>query len=75
MAFTTGYCVCGSASFALAYVTVGAPEILQVNIGKLCNLTCRHCHVESGPTKTRENMNEEVCSETQFALSTVQLKP
>lgn len=32
-------------------------EILQVNVGKLCNLTCVHCHVESGPTKTKENMN------------------
>lgn len=31
-------------------------EILQVNLGKLCNLTCIHCHVESGPTQTRENM-------------------
>jgi radical SAM/Cys-rich protein len=34
-------------------------EILQVNVGKYCNLTCSHCHVESGPTKTRENMNRE----------------
>ncbi len=34
-------------------------EILQVNVGKLCNLTCSHCHVEAGPTKTRENMNFE----------------
>ncbi len=34
-------------------------EILQVNVGKLCNLTCSHCHVEAGPTKTQENMNEE----------------
>lgn len=32
-------------------------EILQVNLGKLCNMTCSHCHVEAGPTKTRENMN------------------
>jgi radical SAM/Cys-rich protein len=32
-------------------------EILQVNLGKLCNLACTHCHVEAGPTKTRENMN------------------
>lgn len=32
-------------------------EILQVNLGKLCNLTCVHCHVEAGPTKTRENMD------------------
>ena len=34
-------------------------EILQVNLGKLCNLTCVHCHVEAGPTKTKENMNRE----------------
>lgn len=34
-------------------------EILQVNVGKLCNLTCSHCHVEAGPTKTKENMNFE----------------
>lgn len=33
-------------------------QILQVNLGKLCNLSCVHCHVESGPTKTRENMDE-----------------
>lgn len=32
---------------------------MQVNIGKLCNLTCRHCHVESGPSKRRENMDEQ----------------
>ena len=29
---------------------------LQVNLGKLCNQACRHCHVEAGPTKTKENM-------------------
>lgn len=32
---------------------------IQVNIGKLCNQACSHCHVESGPTKLRENMNQE----------------
>lgn len=30
---------------------------LQINLGKLCNQACTHCHVEAGPTKTRENMN------------------
>ncbi|MCP4846775.1 MAG: radical SAM/Cys-rich domain protein [Verrucomicrobiaceae bacterium] len=25
------------------------PEILQLNVGKLCNLTCSHCHVNAGP--------------------------
>ena len=29
------------------------PQILQLNVGKLCNLTCVHCHVNAGP-KRRE---------------------
>lgn len=29
-----------------------AIETLQVNVGKLCNQTCRHCHVDAGPTRT-----------------------
>ena len=32
-------------------------DVLQVNVGKLCNLTCTHCHVEAGPTKIKENMD------------------
>ncbi len=27
------------------------PEILQLNVGKLCNLTCSHCHVNAGPKR------------------------
>ncbi len=27
------------------------PEILQLNVGKLCNLTCTHCHVNAGPAR------------------------
>ena len=27
-------------------------ETLQVNLGYLCNLSCTHCHVNSGPTRT-----------------------
>ena len=34
------------------------PEILQVNVGKLCNLTCSHCHVNAGP-KRKEIMTRE----------------
>ena len=30
-------------------------EILQINVGKLCDLACQHCHVEAGPNRT-ENM-------------------
>src|SRR5215469_15147683 len=34
------------------------PKILQVNVGKLCNLTCVHCHVNAGP-KRKEIMSRE----------------
>lgn len=30
-------------------------EVLQVNLGRLCNQSCRHCHVEAGPNR-RERM-------------------
>jgi radical SAM/Cys-rich protein len=33
-------------------------EVLQVNLGKLCNQTCRHCHVDAGPDR-REIMSRE----------------
>jgi len=26
-------------------------EVLQINVGKLCNLTCVHCHVNAGPKR------------------------
>jgi radical SAM/Cys-rich protein len=34
-------------------------DIFQVNIGKLCNQTCAHCHVDAGPDKKLENMDRE----------------
>ncbi|MBR9922677.1 MAG: radical SAM/Cys-rich domain protein [Bacteroidetes bacterium] len=37
----------------------GAVEIFQINIGKLCNQTCSHCHVDAGPDKKEENMSRE----------------
>src|SRR5215467_5361396 len=33
-------------------------EVLQINLGKLCNLTCVHCHVNAGP-KRKEIMTRE----------------
>ena len=27
-------------------------DTLQLNLGKLCNQTCKHCHVDAGPTRT-----------------------
>src|SRR5215210_4755133 len=26
--------------------------VFQINVGKLCNQTCRHCHVDAGPDRT-----------------------
>jgi radical SAM/Cys-rich protein len=34
-------------------------EILQINVGKKCNQTCRHCHVDAGPDRT-EMMPDEI---------------
>ena len=33
-------------------------RVLQVNVGKRCNLTCAHCHVNAGPRR-REIMTRE----------------
>ena len=33
-------------------------ETLQINVGKVCNQTCRHCHVDAGPDR-RESMSRE----------------
>ncbi|MDX2474640.1 MAG: arsenosugar biosynthesis radical SAM protein ArsS [Candidatus Krumholzibacteria bacterium] len=27
-------------------------EIFQMNLGKLCNMTCKHCHVDAGPDRS-----------------------
>ena len=40
-------------------LTAGPVEIFQINLGKLCNMTCRHCHVDAGPDRWREVMDRE----------------
>ncbi|MBI5886678.1 MAG: arsenosugar biosynthesis radical SAM protein ArsS, partial [Deltaproteobacteria bacterium] len=46
--------------------TASGITTLQMNLGKRCNLACRHCHVQAGPHRieqmTRETM--EACVET-----------
>jgi len=39
----------------------GRVTTLQVNVGKLCNMACHHCHVEAGPKRT-EMMSSEVAA-------------
>lgn len=36
--------------------------VLQINLGKRCNLACTHCHVEAGPKRTEE-LTPEICTQ------------
>ena len=40
-------------------------EIFQINLGKMCNMVCKHCHVDAGPDRqeimTKETL--ELCLE------------
>jgi len=38
----------------------GELETLQVNLGYRCNLSCAHCHVNAGPTRTEMMDNDTV---------------
>lgn len=40
-------------------LTPASLEIFQINLGKLCNMTCRHCHVDAGPDRTDAMMSRE----------------
>ncbi len=52
-----------------------APEIFQINIGKLCNQTCAHCHVDAGPDRKDEQMSRrdlERCLEIIASVPSIQ---
>jgi radical SAM/Cys-rich protein len=46
----------------------GRPEIFQVNVGKLCNLICTHCHVNAGP-KRKEIMTRQTIDRILYWLA------
>ena len=48
-----------AAAAAAGPLRAGAVEVLQINVGKYCNQTCRHCHVDAGPDRT-EIMSDAV---------------
>src|SRR6056297_2995755 len=37
-------------------------EVLQINVGKVCNQTCTHCHVDAGPDR-RESITREIAEQ------------
>jgi radical SAM/Cys-rich protein len=38
------------------------PRVLQINLGRVCDITCGHCHVSAGPGR-RETMSAAVADE------------
>jgi len=44
-------------------IKAAKPEILQLNLGYLCNQTCSHCHVDAGPRR-KEIMTQETMLES-----------
>ncbi|MFM7325383.1 MAG: arsenosugar biosynthesis radical SAM (seleno)protein ArsS [Nodosilinea sp.] len=60
--------VSASASLTPFAQQLGAPltklqiTVLQITLGRRCNLACQHCHVEAGPNR-REELSDEVCNQ------------
>ena len=50
---------CDVSASGWSSLTPAKLEIIQINVGKLCNMTCRHCHVDAGPDRIEENMDLE----------------
>lgn len=50
---------------------------LQINTGLLCDLCCRHCHLEAGPKRTeimqRETMEQVIAHARQCTYSTIDI--
>ncbi len=34
--------------------------VLQINLGRKCNLACTHCHVEASPSR-KEELSPQTC--------------
>src|SRR5690348_9065121 len=52
-------------------------DTLQVNVGKLCNQACKHCHVDAGPTRTEimtsETAERVIDAVRRFRIPTVDI--
>jgi radical SAM/Cys-rich protein len=56
------------ATAGLAPLAATGIEVFQINVGKFCNQTCRHCHVDAGPDRT-EQMSRETAQQCVRALA------
>ena len=46
----------------------GALRVLQLNLGRLCNMACSHCHVEAGPHQGHTQMTAAVVEQCLAAI-------
>jgi len=60
------------ATSGLAPLTATGITVFQINVGKLCNQTCGHCHVDAGPDR-REIMTRETAELCIQALRKTQI--
>ncbi len=51
----------------------GPVEIFQINIGKMCNQACGHCHVDAGPDR-KEIMSRETMKQCLVALEKLEVQ-
>lgn len=55
----------------------GKTHTLQINVGLLCDLTCRHCHLEAGPRRrevmTLETMNDIIAYASRARFETIDI--
>jgi radical SAM/Cys-rich protein len=54
--------------YGLAPLTRAMPRTLQINVGKLCNQACHHCHVDAGPARM-EKMERRVAERAMELLA------
>lgn len=57
---------------ALAPLQPVEPRVFQVNMGKMCNQACKHCHVDAGPDRT-EIMSRETLEQCRTFLASTSI--
>ncbi|HEV8385032.1 MAG TPA: arsenosugar biosynthesis radical SAM (seleno)protein ArsS [Candidatus Acidoferrales bacterium] len=59
-------------TIGLAPLRATGITVFQINVGKLCNQTCGHCHVDAGPDR-REIMSRETAEQCIAALAQTEI--
>ncbi|NQY68548.1 MAG: arsenosugar biosynthesis radical SAM protein ArsS [Flavobacteriales bacterium] len=60
-------------TFGFSPLRTSKTEILQINLGKMCNQVCDHCHVDAGPDR-KEIMTKETMLDCLRVLKDSEIK-